>query len=210
MPVLNFSKNGHPRSKIGKWVGESLARGSATRMTYNAARNECTSVCTQIWIRVEYQNDWKRRFASVSQVWVRESQSMDTNCIYEYIISKLYIYNIQKAFFFCVSLLVCMLCQSKFLIIPNSQGPEALNWLVSLTSRTLDVNNRLFSQVLTQTQSLVAHIHFTISILYPFFFFHLCSPSLSIQLFTNTCVPTKINTHVYNTTGLLCVCIEPE
>ena len=40
---------------------------------------------------------------------------------------------------------------------------------MSLTSRTLDVINRLFSQVLTQTQSLVAHIHFTISILYPFF-----------------------------------------
>jgi len=28
--------------------------------------------------------------------------------------------------------------------------------------------------------------------------------------FTNTYVLTKINTHVYNTTGLLCVCIEPE
>jgi len=36
------------------------------------------------------------------------------------------IYMIFKKLFF-VSLLVCMLCQSKFLIIPNSQGPEALN-----------------------------------------------------------------------------------
>ena len=75
---------------------------------------------------------------------------------------------------FFVLFLVCMLCQSKFLIIPNSQGPEALNYLVSSTSRTLDVINRLFSKVLTQTQSLGTHIHSAIhsaiSILYPFFF----------------------------------------
>ena len=55
-----------------------------------------------------------------------------------------------------------MLCQSKFLIIPNSQGPETLNWLVSLTSRTLDVINRLFSQVLTQTQQ-STHLHISSS-----------------------------------------------
>ena len=51
------------------------------------------------------------------------------------------------------------------------------------------------SQVLTQTQSLVAHIHFTISILYPFFFsFHLCSPSLSIQL-TQSHPHTRMQMH---------------
>ena len=36
--------------------------------------------------------------------------------------------------------------------------------MVSLTSRTLDVIDRLFFQVLTQTQSLGTHIHFAISI----------------------------------------------
>ena len=46
--------------------------------------------------------------------------------VYIYIISKLYIYNIQKVFLF-VLFFVCMLCRSKFLINPNSQGPEALN-----------------------------------------------------------------------------------
>ena len=85
--------------------------------------------------------------------------------IYVYIFSKLYIYNIQKVF----SFLVCMLCRSKFLIIPNSQGPEALNLLVSLTCRTFDVINRLFSRVLTHTQSLGTYIHFAISILCPSF-----------------------------------------
>ena len=78
---------------------------------------------------------------------------------------KCYIYNLQiiyiyysKSFFFClISLLVCMLCRSTFLIIPNSQGPNVLNWLLSLTSRTLDVINRLFSQVLTQTQRMQMH-----------------------------------------------------
>jgi len=32
-----------------------------------------------------------------------------------------------KFFLVCFSFLVCMFCWSKFLIIPNSQGPEALN-----------------------------------------------------------------------------------
>ena len=41
--------------------------------------------------------------------------------------------------------------------------------MVSLTCRTLDVINRLYSKVLSQTQSLDTHIHFAISILYPFF-----------------------------------------
>ena len=41
--------------------------------------------------------------------------------------------------------------------------------MVSLTNLTLDVIDRLFSRVLTQTQSLDTHIHFAISIMYPFF-----------------------------------------
>jgi len=88
--------------------------------------------------------------------------------VYVYIISKLYIHNISKVCFF-FWFLVCMLCRSKCLIIPNSQGPETLNYLVSLTCRTLDVTNRLFSRVLTQTQSLGTYIHFAISILCTFF-----------------------------------------
>ena len=100
---------------------------------------------------------------------------------------------------FLISLLVCMLCQSKFLIIPNSQGLETLNWLVSLTSRTLDVINRLFSQVLTQTQSLVAHIHFAISILYPFF------TSVDPRYPGN--LPSPTHTHACKCTHV-CTCVD--
>ena len=106
--------------------------------------------------------------------------------------------NIQKAFFF-FSFLVCILCQSKFLIIPNSQGPEALNLLVSLTSRTLDVINRLFSQVLTQTQSLVAHIHFTICILYPYF--------TSVDPRNPYNLPSPTHTHACKCTHI-CTCVD--
>jgi len=92
-----------------------------------------------------------------------------------------------------------MLCQSKFLIIPNSQGPEALNQLVSLTSRTLDVIDRLFSQVLTQTQSLGTHIHFAISILYPFF------TSVDPRYPRN--LPNPTHTHAYKCTHV-CTCVD--
>ena len=100
---------------------------------------------------------------------------------------------------FFVWFLICMLCQSKFLIIPNSQGPEALNWLVSLISLTLDVNNRLFSQVLTQTQSLGTHIHFAISILYPF------STSLDPRYPHN--LPSPTHTHASKCTHV-CTCVD--
>jgi len=42
-----------------------------------------------------------------------------------------------------------MFCRSKFLIIPNSQGPKVLNWLVTLICRTLSITKRLFSRVFT-------------------------------------------------------------
>ena len=80
------------------------------------------------------------------------------------------------------------------------QGPEALNWLVSLTSRTLDVINRLFSQVLTQTQSLVAHIHCTISILYPFF--------TSVDPRNPYNLPTPTPTHACKCTHVR-ICVDP-
>jgi len=45
--------------------------------------------------------------------------------MYMYIQSPNYIYMMFKKKI--VLFLVCMLCPSKFLIIPNSQGPEGLN-----------------------------------------------------------------------------------
>ena len=105
----------------------------------------------------------------------------------------------KKFFLNFVLFLVCMLCQSKFLIISNSQGPEALNSLVSLTSRTLVFINRLFSQVLTQTQFLVTHIHFAISILYPFF--TSVDPRYPYNL------PSPTHTHAYKCTHV-CTCVD--
>jgi len=71
--------------------------------------------------------------------------------------------------------------------------------LVSLTSRTLDVINRLFSQVLTQTQSLGTHIHFAISILYPFF------TSLDPRYPYN--LPSPTHTHACKCTHV-CACVD--
>jgi len=73
---------------------------------------------------------------------------------------------------------------------------------------TLDVINRLFSQVLTQTQSLVAHIPFTISILYPFFTsvdprnpYNLPSPTHTrIQM--HPCMYMRRYIHVYTPTDV--------
>ena len=53
---------------------------------------------------------------------VLQEVSHQMSCIYNLQI----IYIIFKKFFFLFCF-VCMLCQSKFLIIPNSQGPETLN-----------------------------------------------------------------------------------
>jgi len=70
---------------------------------------------------------------------------------------------------------------------------------VSLTSRTLDVINRLFSQVLTQIQSLGTHIHFAISILYPFF------TSLDPRHPYN--LPSPTHTHACKCTHV-CTCVD--
>jgi len=71
--------------------------------------------------------------------------------------------------------------------------------LVSLTCRTLDVINRLFSQVLTQTQSLGTHIHFAVSILYPFF------TSLDPRYPYN--LPSPTHTHACKCTHV-CACVD--
>ena len=92
-----------------------------------------------------------------------------------------------------------MLCQSKFLIIPNLQEPEALKQSVSLTSRTLDVIDRLFPQVLTQTQSLGTQVHFATSILYPFF------TSVDPRYPCN--LPSPTHTHAYVCTHA-CTCVD--
>ena len=70
--------------------------------------------------------------------------------------------------------------------------------MVSLSCRTLDVINRLFSQVLTQTQSLGTHIHFAISILYPFFN---SLALVSIQLSSPTHIHACKCTHA-------CTCVD--
>ena len=81
--------------------------------------------------------------------------------------------------------------------------------MVSLTSRTLDVINKLYSKVLSQTQSLDTHIHFAISILYPFFFLstsldpyypynsssptthtHTIHPRMYMRRYIHVCTPT--------------------
>jgi len=103
-----------------------------------------------------------------------------------------------------------MLCRLKFLRIPNSQRPEARasDELMLLTCRTLDVINKLFSRVLTQTQSLGTHIHFAIFILCPFFtswdprYPYNFTQSTPTHTHTNACVLcTRRNIHVYTPTN---------
>jgi len=64
----------------------------------------------------------------------------------------------------------------------------------------LDVINRLFSRVLTQTQSLGTYIRFAISILCPFF-----SPLQTLVIHIISSVQT--HTHVYKCTHA-CACVD--
>ena len=72
---------------------------------------------------------------------------------------------------------------------------------MSLTCCTLDVINRLFSRVLTQTQSLGTYIHFAVSILCPLFFFFSFSPLETLVIHITSSVHTHTHackcTHAY-------------
>ena len=78
-----------------------------------------------LWIveNTNFKNS-KSQYTQEHEVWRIVMNKHPIKCLCIYNPQIIYIYHIQKVFFW---FLVCMLCRSKFLIIPNSQGPEALN-----------------------------------------------------------------------------------